>query len=164
MTTTAADYLETYLQDHRAGAAMGADLARRLAEENAGTPYESFLVGLAQEIEQDVAVLDDIMSRFDVSKANLKIAGAKVAERIGRLKPNEQFTSYSPLSRVLELEALRGGVQGKLALWDALAVFAADDERLGVEEIAGLQAKAQRQLDGLRTHHTMAAYEAFARS
>src|SRR5918997_5799255 len=117
MTPTATDYLETYLQDHRAGAAMGSDLAHRLAEENAGTPYEDFLLGLAQEIDNDVEMLEQVMDRFGVSKPALKIAGAKVGERLGRLKPNEQLTGYSPLSRVLEIEALRGGVQAKQGLW-----------------------------------------------
>jgi hypothetical protein len=161
MNSTAADYLETYLQDHRAGAEMGTDLARRLADENQGTPYEDFLLGLAQEIEQDVATLEDIMSRFGVGKATLKTAGAKVAERLGRLKPNDQLSGYSPLSRVLELEGLRGGVQGKLGLWDSLAQIAPQDDRLDPEEIAGLQGKAQRQLEGLREHHMMASRDAF---
>ena len=164
MTSTALDYLETYLQDHRAGAEMGSDLARRLADENAGTPYEDFLIGLAEEIEHDMAVLDDIMGRYGVSKATMKNVGAKVAERIGRLKPNAQLKSYSPLSRVLELEGLRAGVQGKLALWDALADVAPVDDRLDEDEIGALQAKAERQLEGLREHHRMAAREAFVDS
>ncbi len=161
MTETATDYLETYLQDHRAGAAMGADLARRLADENLDTPYEDFLTGLAQEIEQDVAKLEELMERFGVSPSTMKNAGAKVAEKLGRLKPNEQLTGYSPLSRVLELEGLRGGVQAKLGLWDALAELASHDDRLDPAEVAELQASAERQLAGLREHHGMAAREAF---
>jgi hypothetical protein len=162
MTMTALDHLETYLQDHRAGAEMGSDLAHRLADENRETPYHDFLVGLAHEIDQDVAVLEDIMGRFGVGRATLKTAGAKVAEKLGRLKPNDQLAGYSPLSRVLELEGLRSGVQGKLALWDSLAQIAPHEERLDVDEIGGLQAKAERQLSGLREHHMMAAREAFA--
>lgn len=162
MTSTAIDYLETYLQDHRAGAELGGDLAHRLADENMGTPYEDFLVGLAQEIDQDAATLADLMGRYDVSKALLKTAGAKVGEKLARLKPNDQLTGYSPLSRVLELEGLRSGVQGKLGLWDSLAQIAQFDERLDAEQIAGLQGKAERQLQGLREHHAMAAREAFA--
>jgi len=161
MPTTAIDYLETYLQDHRAGAEMGSDLSRRLADENVGTPYEDFLLGLAQEIEQDVVVLEDIMGRFGVTKSVMKTAGAKVGEKLARLKPNDQLTGYSPLSRVLEFEGLRSGVQGKLALWDSLAQIAAHDDRLDEEEVAGLQAKAEKQLAGLREHHRMAAGEAF---
>ena len=107
MTTT--EYLETYLQDHRAGAEFGSDLARRLADENPGTPHEDFFVGLAAEIEQDVEVLEGIMDRFGVRKAILKTAGAEIGEKLGRLKPNDELTGYSPLSRVLELETLRAG-------------------------------------------------------
>ena len=161
MTATTTDYLETYLQDHRAGAAMGSDLAHRLAEENAGTPYEDFLLGLAQEIDNDVEMLEQVMDRFGVSKPALKIAGAKVGERLGRLKPNEQLTGYSPLSRVLEIEALRGGVQAKQGLWDSLAELSKHDDRLDPEQMAELQAKAEKQLDGLRGQSRMAAHEAF---
>ena len=161
MTATATDYLENYLQDHRAGAAMGSDLARRLADENLGTPYEDFLTGIAQEIEQDVETLEEIMDRFGVSKPALKIAGAKAAEKVGRLKPNEQLTGYSPLSRVLELEGMRGGVQAKLGLWDSLGELAPHDDRLDVAEMAELQARAEKQLDGLRDQHRLAAHEAF---
>jgi hypothetical protein len=161
MTATATDFLETYLQDHRAGAEMGSDLARRLADENTGTPYEDFLVGLAQEIDHDVETLEDIMSRFGVGKSVMKTAGAKVGEKLARLKPNDQLTGYSPLSRVLELEGLRSGVQGKLALWDSLVRLAAHDDRLDEAEVAALQAKAEQQLAGLREHHALAAAEAF---
>ena len=161
MTATTMDYLETYLQDHRAGAAMGSELAHRLAEENLGTPYEDFLLGLAQEIDGDGEMLDRIMDRFGVSKPALKIAGAKAAEKLGRLKPNDQLAGYSPLSRVLELEGLRGGVQAKQALWDSLAELAQHDDRLDPEQMAKLQAKAQKQLDGLREQHCTAAHDAF---
>jgi hypothetical protein len=161
MTATTTEYLETYLQDHRAGAAMGCELAHRLAEENAGTPYEDFLLGLAQEIDSDVEMLEQVMDRFGVAKPALKIAGAKAAERLGRLKPNEQLTGYSPLSRVLELEGLRGGVQSKQGLWDSLAALAEHDDRLDPDQMAELKAKAQKQIDGLREQHRRAAREAF---
>ena len=159
---TAIDYLSTYLQDHRAGAEMGVNLAQRLAEENADTPYEDFLTLLAQEIEEDVATLESIMEAFDVGKAPLKTVGAKIGETLGRLKPNEQLADYSPLSRVLELEMLRSGVEGKLGLWDSLYAVSDANHRLNSDELRGLQERAERQLAGLREHHRMAAREAFA--
>jgi len=158
---TQIDYLSTYLQDHRAGAAMGLDLAQRLRDENAGTRYEDFLTMLAQQIEEDVATLGAIMGRFDVDKSTLKIAGAKIGEKIGRMKPNEHLTSYSPLSRVQELEMMRSGVQGKLALWDTLFEVADLDDRLDALELRSLIERAETQLSGLREHHRMAAHEAF---
>jgi hypothetical protein len=158
---TKIDYLSTYLQDHRAGAAMGAKLAQRLRDENIGTRHEDFLTMLAREIEQDVETLESIMERFDIDRSTMKEAGAKIGEKLGRLKPNEHLASYSPLSRVQELEMLRSGVQGKLALWDALFEVADLDDRLDALELRSLVERAERQLAGLREHHRMAAHEAF---
>ncbi|MDX6677567.1 MAG: hypothetical protein QOE31_1619 [Solirubrobacteraceae bacterium] len=158
---TQTDYLSTYLQDHRAGAAMGLDLAQRLRDENIGTRYEDFLMLLAQQIEEDVATLESIMELFDVDKSKLKIAGAKIGEKIGRMKPNEHLTSYSPLSRVQELEMLRSGVQGKLALWDALFEISDLDDRLDAVMLRSLIERAETQLAGLREHHRMASHDAF---
>lgn len=159
---TAIDYLSTYLQDHRAGAELGSDLAARLRDENVGTPYEDFLTRLAQEIEMDVGTLESIMERYGVDKAMLKTAGAKIGEKLARLKPNEQLTGYSPLSRVLEFEGLRSGVQGKLALWDSLYEISETDARLDPDELHALVERAENQLAGLREHHRIAAREAFA--
>jgi hypothetical protein len=160
--TTMTDYIETYLQDHRAGAEAGSDLARRLCEENTGTQYEAFLTDLAEQIEEDLMVLEQIMDRFDVERPALKTAVAKIGERLGRLKPNDQLTGYSPLSRVLEFEGLRAGVQGKLSMWDALMEVTPFDARLDPEELGQLITRAESQLKGLRVHHRLAAREAFA--
>ena len=158
---TTIDYLSTYLQDHRAGAELGVDLVARLRDENVGTPYEDFLTLLSREIAEDVATLETIMQRFDVGRDLLKTAGAKIGEKLGRLKPNEHLTSYSPLSRVQELEMLRGGVNGKLALWQALYEICDQHDQLDAEHLRGLVERAERQLDGLREQHRMAAHEAF---
>ena len=159
--TVTIDHIETYLQDHRGGAAFGSTLARRLQEENDGTPYGDFLGRLAEEIEHDVAVLERIMERFDVGKDKLKTAAGKAGEVLGRLKPNNALADYSPLSRVLEMEQLRAGIQGKLAMWDALSEVAPFEERLDEDEIAGLVARAETQLADLRRRHRRAAREAF---
>ena len=158
---TKIDYLETYLQDHRAGAELGVNLAQRMADGNAGTPYEDFLTRIAVEIEQDVETLESIMARFDIDKALLKTAGARVGEVLGRMKPNEHLTEYSPLSRVQEFEMLRSGVQGKLALWDSLYEVSDQDDRFDAEQLRSLVERAERQLVDLREHHKMAAVEAF---
>ena len=159
---TAIDYLSTYLQDHRAGAELGSDLAVRLRDENLETPYEDFLTQLAQQIEQDLNTLESIMDSFAIDKSALKTAGAKIGEKLGRLKPNEHLTSYSPLSRVQELEMLQAGVTGKLALWDSLYEISDRDGRLDREQLLGLVDRAESQLAGLREHHRMATREAFA--
>ena len=141
---------------------MGVNLAQRLRDQNEGTAYEDFLTLLAQQIEEDVLTLEETMEAFGVDKALLKTAGAKVGEVVGRLKPNEQLSGYSPLSRVLELEMLLSGVQGKLALWDSLYEISETDDRLDPDGLQSLIERAESQLAGLREHHRMAAREAFA--
>lgn len=158
--TTMTDQLAIYLRDHRAGAATGTNLARRAAEENAGTPYGQFLGRIADEIEEDVGALERIMSRCDVTPDLLKNAGAKLGERIGRFKMNGQLTGYSPLSRVLEIEGLRAGVQGKLSLWQSLREIAPGREQLDERELDELVARAEAQLEGLREQHRLAVREA----
>lgn len=155
------DELGLYLRDHRAGAATGSALAHRAAEQNEGTSFGQFLGRLAAEIDEDVATLEQLMARFDVTPDLLKNAGAKVGERIGRLKMNGQLTGYSPLSRVLEIEGLRGGVQAKLALWQSLREVAAQYEQLEEAELDALCERAERQLEELRENHRNAVREAF---
>jgi hypothetical protein len=158
---TKIEYLSTYLRDHRAGAVIGSNLARRVAEENAGTRYEDFLTLLAQQIEEDVATLESCMDRFGVQPSMLKDAGAAIGEKLGRLKPNEHLATYSPLSRVQELEMLRAGVAGKLGLWQALLAVSGTDPRLDPVQLRSLIERAEAQIAGLTEHHAMASREAF---
>jgi hypothetical protein len=86
---------------------------------------------------------------------------AWIAERTGRLKLNGRLLSYSPLSRVEELEALRLGVEGKLALWRALKETRATDPRLKGIDLDELARRAEGQRDELESMRLEAASQAF---
>ena len=156
------DLLAIYLQDHLAAATGGLELARRARRSNEGTEYGDFLAGLEREIAEDRQALRDLMSRLEVGEDRLKIAAGWTAEKAGRLKLNGRLSGYSPLSRVVELEALTAGVTGKLAAWRALRRLAEQDERLDPVELDRLIARAERQLGSLAEHHRSAAGEALA--
>jgi len=114
-------YLAIYLNDHLAGAALGVELARRLRSSNSGdAEFGEPLGRICREIEQDRETLIRLTDRLEISRNPIKPALVKVAERFGRLKPNGHLRSYSPLSRVLELEILASGIGGKMQLWNAL--------------------------------------------
>jgi hypothetical protein len=155
------DQLTIYLQDHRAGAQFGLELARRVRDATDGK-LGDFAAKLADEIEEDVESLDSIMDRLDVSKDRVKLVGGWTMEKLGRLKLNGRLLERAPLSTVLELEGLLGGVEGKLGLWRSLLETAPSDSRLDVAELERLEARAQKQIRGLRVHHKIAAREAFA--
>jgi hypothetical protein len=151
--------LAIYLQDHLAGSTGGLELARRAAASNEGTPLGEFLEELAEDIAEDRDVLVEIMDDLGVSQDKIKNALGWGAEKLGRLKPNGQFTGYSPLSRVVELEGLTVGVRGKLSLWENLRTTFGDE--VAGRNLDGLIARAKGQIDGLTEHRTEAARLAF---
>jgi hypothetical protein len=154
------DRLTIYLQDHLAGATGGLDLARRLTAENEGTEYGPPLKQLAQQIAEDRQELEDMMTRLGVRPDRIKNSAAWALEKVGRLKPNGSLLAYSPLSRVVELEALSTGVLGKLRGWNGLRVIAPRRSELDPERLDRLIGRAESQLDTLAELHRKAADEA----
>jgi hypothetical protein len=132
-----------YLNDHLAGATGIVELARRARGEHEGTELGGFLTTLTAEIEQDRETLRELMASLGVGEDRVKQVAAWTAEKAGRLKLNGRLISRSPLSPVLELEAVEIGVAGKAALWRMLAEL--DDPRLAGADFDGLLARAERQ-------------------
>jgi hypothetical protein len=137
--------LGTYLNDHLAGSTVGLELAKRARGSNEGNQYGAVLERLAREIEEDRETLQRLMEALEIRRDRPKILAAWIAEKAGRLKPNGRLLSYSPLSRLIELEMLALGISGKLSLWDALAEVAGEDARLEVAELKRLSERAERQ-------------------
>jgi hypothetical protein len=156
------DYLKIYLEDHYAGSTAGLELARRTASANQGTPYGPPLEQIAREIEDDRDALRAIMTLLGVGPDRFKVAGAWAGEKAGRLKLNGHLRSYSPQSRVVEIEGLVVGVTGKRSLWTALRHIAPLEPRLDVEELDRLILRAERQLDDLEELRLKAVSEAVA--
>jgi hypothetical protein len=144
----AARYLPIYLNDHLSGATLGVELARRALKENAD---DELLQWLVPQLEQDRALLLQLMARRGIEPSVLKSGLAWLAEKAGRLKTNGHLVTYSPLSRLLELEGLAAGIESKLALWLALQETAADDE------LPTLIARAREQRERLEPVRLAAA-------
>jgi|SRR5215211_1429067 len=156
------DLLAIYLNDHFGASTAGLELARRVQSSNAGTPVGDFLTGLVAEIEEDRETLERIMEGLGIGTDRVKVAAGWASEKAGRLKLNGRLTSYSPLSRLVELEGLLIGVWGKRTGWLALLEIAPREPRLDEEQLRQLVVRADAQLDGLREHHAEAAAEALA--
>ena len=153
------ELLRTYLQDHHAGATAGLELAKRAAGANKDNDYGAELERIADEIAEDRSVLEQVMERLEISPSKLKDAGGWTAEKLGRLKPNNRLLSYSPLSRVIELEGLMIGVTGKQALWEALQTAVGESlDGISFPELSARAADQRARLEELRRR---AATEAF---
>jgi len=150
--------LATYLNDHLAAATAARELTRRAAGSNRNSSYGGLLQALADEIEQDRETLLSIMRALVVGVDHLKVIGGWSAEKLGRLKLNGRVLGYSPLSRVVELEALLVGVHGKRALWRSLQQL--KRAPLATFDLDALIARAEHQLGELERLRLKAVVEA----
>lgn len=162
LTDDQRDLWGTYLADHASGARGALDRLRRMVQEYADLPHHADLVQLEEQITQERERVLEVAEHLGVQPSGLKSAVAAVGERVGRLKPNDRLTSRSPLAPLLEVELLRGGVHGKLCLWQTLVAHA-DELGLDAAEFAGRVDDARTQLGTLEDiHHTwrLTAFEA----
>jgi len=155
-------FLEIYLADHLAAAAAGLALVRRAARSNTGTPTGDTLRRLAVEIDEDRRTLRRLVTDLGFTGSKPKELVAWAAEKVGRLKRNGQLRGYSPLSRVLELEALSVGIAGKLALWETLERVPDPGRRLRAFELHHLVERALRQREEVEQLRLEAVHQAFA--
>jgi hypothetical protein len=149
-----------YLNDHLAGSVVGVELARRAARNNRGTEYGTVLAGLVDELVEDRRALETILDRLDIGTDRAKLAVAWAAEKLGRLKLNGRLVGYSPLSRLEELEVLALAVDGKLRLWQALALSGQADGGLTDVDLPELVKRARSQRRRIERQRLRAADEA----
>jgi hypothetical protein len=100
------------------------------------------------------------MERLRISRSPVKPLGAWVMEKLGRLKLNGRVRSYSPLSRVLELESLTIGITGKIRLWTALEQ--ALGGTLGEVDFGALAERAVAQRSRIEELHGVAVARALS--
>lgn len=121
------DYLAIYLDDHRAGAAGGSGLARRIADQYGERAGFEAANDLADEVAADVDELERIREELGVDgswQSHVKRLLAVVGEQAGRFKLNGHLFDSSPLSPVEELEAMAAGIFVKRGLWKTLLQLA----------------------------------------
>ncbi|WTA95147.1 hypothetical protein OG373_01500 [Streptomyces avidinii] len=149
--------LAIYLNDHLAGAGSGVSLIRRMARAHRGTPAGPPLAELAEQIAEDRESLREIMTAFDVPAQWHRVVLGRLAEKAGRVKLNGHLVSRSPLSDVLELEAMRIGVEGKASLWQSLGILAETADHLDRAAVDRLLTRARHQAAVLEELHGAAA-------
>ncbi|WP_406193493.1 hypothetical protein OH807_02865 [Kitasatospora sp. NBC_01560] len=154
--------LHVYLNDHLTGAFGGAALADRIARTHPDSRRAAEMRRLARDVEEDRDALVRIMHRLGVPVRHYRTWLGLAAERLGRLKPNGTLVRRSPLSDLVELEAMRAGVEGKAALWRALRAIADTDRRLDPGDLDRLAQRAADQAGVLNGWHRTVSAAVFA--
>lgn len=142
---SATDELGTYLNDHLGGASAGVEMARRLQSEVEGDRDAEILGRLAEEIEEDVETLRRLVERLGSSQNPVKQAAGWIAEKVQRLGVAEPITGSAHLTRLLMVESLSLGVEGKLGLWLALAEVVPAHPTLAEVDLSRLAERARDQ-------------------
>jgi hypothetical protein len=155
-------HLQIYLNDHLAGGTAGHELAKRMLSENRRTSFEPLLSKLVEEIGEDRRTLEDLIHHLQLPVRTWKTKAAWVAEKAARLKLNGSLWAYSPLSRLVEIEGLRLGVEGKASLWRTLLKLAERDPRFDAQDLRLLLKRAEQQVNQLEELRIEAAKLALA--
>lgn len=147
-----------YLNDHRAGSTAGRALAERCAGSNRDTALGQYLTDeFLPQLALERQLLDRVRERLGVRDNPVKQFVARAGELLGRAKLNGQVRGYSPLSRIVELEALVGAVSTKRQLWRTLAALTTVDDNMFEARIVD----ADEQRDRLDRLHRSAVVELF---
>jgi hypothetical protein len=150
--------LRIYLEDHSAGATAGSQRAARLAEAESESIDGPALATFAADVAADREALLTLMDVVGVEPSRLKTTVASVGEKLGALKPNGRLTDRSPLSTIVEIEAMQMAVRGKRSLWETLLVAMPTSPT----DIYGLISRADDQLALLSEMHARRAMTTFA--
>jgi hypothetical protein len=156
------DNLPTYMNDHLAGARFAIELLERLRDSTTDKRFADHLSQLLEQIEEDRDVLQGLVDRLGQRRSALKEAGAWLAEKASRIKLPAADDDI--LGTFETLEALSLGVLGKLKLWQALSLIAANEPLLRGLDYDELADRAQRQHDELEAFRLEAAHAALAGS
>lgn len=152
--------LQTYLTDHLAGSRYAVELLERCREVYRDPPLARFFDEILVEVKEDRAILRSMLLRIGGSESRLKEAGARLVERISRMKHWELdvFTGSGLLER---LELLKLGIGGKRSLWEALDAVSGDTGRFGGLDLIRLRQRAEEQHQRVEEHRLRAARAAF---
>ncbi|TFV54153.1 hypothetical protein E4P41_19595 [Geodermatophilus sp. DF01-2] len=145
-----ADLLRVYTNDHLASATGGIELVSRMLGEHRGTPYESRLEELLDELREERTALRNTMTALGLPVRQYKQAAVWVGEKLSRVKFNGHLLSRSPLSDLVEFEFIATAVLAKRAGFETLRALGEGDPRIDAALFERLIDQADKQ------HHWLA--------
>ena len=157
-----ASALHIYMDDHFAMITGELELVQRVARENESTELGRFLREYGDSLSKQRDVLSTIMQGEGKEASPLRQAMTWLAEKVGRLKPNDAFSEYTDLARVLELEMLISGAQLRLLLWETLD-WVTPESQDQASQITRIKKVSVKSLASLREFHEYAKRTAFHR-
>jgi hypothetical protein len=155
------DALATYLNDHLAGSVAGLEVLDHLAAEHSGTATAHTLAAVRDDIQADQQTLETLLTTLQIAPSAPRRAAAWLTTKVGELKLRLDDPAGGALHLLEGLEALSLGIEGKRALWEALAAVSDDVPELRGPDYGELGRRAAAQRRQVETLRLAAAREAF---
>ncbi|MGA8852374.1 MAG: hypothetical protein WB508_11730 [Aeromicrobium sp.] len=156
------DELGHYLRLHLTGAAGGIELFSR-GERMLDPAARDTTLTIRDELREERQQLLTFARALQKREAPVAAMVAKVSEKVARLKPNGSPLSRGPMDDLVDLEAMRVALAGKLAGYEAMLTVSEQVPGLPSEQLEALRQQALRQHDQVSTLHAKAAKRALAR-
>jgi hypothetical protein len=150
--------LDTYLNDHIAGATAGTNLAKMAAEEHQTDEHGPFFSEIYSEIQADFDTLTQLASALGVDESASKTALAEIGSKM--MGPKFTAGDDDELNAFITLETLSIGVEGKVCMWKALKTVAGDYAAFDNFDIDGLLARAEGQREKIEAQRQKLAPQA----
>lgn len=149
-----------YVHIHLAGSAAGIDLFGRSGPAQHDREIGETVLEIREQLFDERDRLQRMADDLGVGESVLLTTAARVGERVGRLKPNDSLLHRTALTDLVELEAMRDAVAGKVAGWQALLAVVDTHEALDRGELEMLLDQGLEQHDRLADAHRIAAARA----
>jgi hypothetical protein len=154
--------LSTYLSDHLAGSVVALELLDHLLTLPSGVDRKD-LLSVRTDIEEDQRVLRQLLQELGTKESRVRKAAAWVTEKLAQAKLRFDDAGGGELQVLEALETLALGIQGKLALWQALASVGGTVQQLQKLDFARLQQRAISQFERVDAARLRSAQAALAR-
>jgi len=135
--------LDTYLNDHIAGATAGTNLAKMAAEEHQTDEHGPFFSEIYAAIQADFETLQQLASALGVEESAAKGALAEIGSKM--MAPKFTAGDDDELNAFVTLETLSIGIEGKVCMWKALKTVESEYPAFKEYDIDELLARATSQ-------------------
>jgi hypothetical protein len=139
--------LESYLQDHYAGAVGAVDLIGHLTKRREEEELGEFFRALGADVRADRDQLENIMVALGFEPSSVRNAGAWMAEKLGRLKLGLVDGEEDLLSLLQAFDSISTGIAGKRLLWRALNAARDSSAVLRMTDFSLLESRAVDQAE-----------------
>lgn len=149
-----------YLNNHLAGAVAGIELVRKIVEETRDSESGAWFGRFLAELEEDRETVRRLLREIGRSEDTVKKLGGWVMEKVAAGRLSSMAGDSTHLRRVVEIEGILLGTQGRITMWRLLERLH-DDRRLAVADFTFLRQRGERQAEELERFRQEQAAAAF---